>query len=99
MEQYKNSNQTLERIQQMEEYLDQILDVLSSSKQPSWDLKPLSSIIDILMDYYYNGQWLKDYEADERGEIPSNIKRGVLAEDTLYNLFIDIQDLMSENTD
>ena len=94
MIQSEKLNQTIERIQQMEVYLDQISDVLSSSKQPLQDLEPLSAIIHILADYYYNGQWLKDYEKDERGELPSNLKRGVLAEDTLYNLFIDIHELM-----
>ena len=39
-----------------------------------------------LVDYYESGQWLKDYEADERGELPRNLKRGVLSQDGLWNL-------------
>ena len=39
-----------------------------------------------LIDYYESGQWLKDYEADERGELPRNLKRGVLSQDGLWNL-------------
>ena len=39
-----------------------------------------------LRDYYENGQWLLDYEADERGELPANLKRGVLSQDGLWNL-------------
>jgi hypothetical protein len=32
-----------------------------------------------------------DYEADEAGEIPSTVKRGVLSEDGLYNLLEDLR--------
>ena len=39
-----------------------------------------------LRDYYESGQWLLDYEADERGELPGGLKRGVLSQDGLWNL-------------
>ena len=39
-----------------------------------------------LRDYYENGQWLRDYEADERGELPVTLKRGVLSQDGLWDL-------------
>ena len=39
-----------------------------------------------LRGYYENGQWLRDYEADERGELPVNLKRGVLSQDGLWDL-------------
>ncbi|MBQ8355328.1 MAG: DUF4298 domain-containing protein [Oscillospiraceae bacterium] len=39
-----------------------------------------------LREYYENGQWLLDYEADERGELPGGLKRGVLSQDGLWNL-------------
>ena len=39
-----------------------------------------------LIAYYENGQWLRDYESDERGELPSNLKRGVLSQDGLWDL-------------
>ena len=39
-----------------------------------------------LIDYYESGQWLKDYEADERGDLPRDLKRGILSQDTLYDL-------------
>ena len=39
-----------------------------------------------LRDYYENGQWLRDYEADERGELPATLKRGVLSQDGLWDL-------------
>ena len=39
-----------------------------------------------LTAYYESGQWLKDYEADERREHPRNLKRGVLRQDGLWEL-------------
>ena len=39
-----------------------------------------------LLDYYESGQWLKDYEADERGNLPRDLKRGVLSQDGLWEL-------------
>ena len=39
-----------------------------------------------LREYYENGQWLRDYEADERGELPATLKRGVLSQDGIWDL-------------
>ena len=44
----------------------------------------------LLKEYLDSGQWRLDYEADEAGEIPSDLKRGVLSEDGLYNLLTDL---------
>lgn len=38
-----------------------------------------------LEEYYFGGQWLADFEADERGELPPDLPRGVLSEDGVYN--------------
>ena len=43
-----------------------------------------------LRDYYFGGQWLLDYEADERGELPADLTRGVLSQDGLWNLIEDL---------
>ena len=45
----------------------------------------------ILMRYYDGGQWLRDYELDEQGLIPKDLKRGVLSQDGLYNLLCAIK--------
>ena len=42
-----------------------------------------------LRDYYTGGQWLEDYEAEERGELPADLKRGVLSEDGVWNLITE----------
>ena len=48
--------------------------------------KPDADNIAALSAYYTSGEWLEDYEADERGEFPHDLKRGVLSQDGLYNL-------------
>lgn len=40
----------------------------------------------MLDDYYTSGWWLRDYEADEQGLLPDDLKRGVLSQDALYDL-------------
>ena len=46
--------------------------------------------IDRLTEYLETGAWLADYEADESGLVPGDLKRGVLSEDGLYDLLADI---------
>lgn len=43
----------------------------------------------LLDEYYTSGVWREDYEADERGELPLDLKRGVLSQDALYDLLED----------
>lgn len=50
-------------------------------------------IPEALIQYYTGGQWLRDFEADQRGELPPDLKRGVLSEDGLWNLLTNVEDL------
>ena len=63
---------TIERIRRMEALYDMALATGQIPRE--------------LREYYENGQWLRDYEADERGELPATLKRGVLSQDGLWNL-------------
>lgn len=54
-------------------------------------IKKMEHYYDALKEYYESGLWLSDYEADERGELPADLKRGVLSQDGLYNLLNDIE--------
>lgn len=47
--------------------------------------------IAILREYEESGLWLLDYEADERGELPKDLKRGVLSQDALDDLFDSVK--------
>ena len=47
-----------------------------------------------LKKYQKSGRWLKDYEADEQGKLPADLKRGVLSQDGLYDLLQDASDVL-----
>jgi hypothetical protein len=47
-----------------------------------------------LSDYYGSTRWMSDYEADEAGKLPADLKRGVLSEDAVYDLIIENRELI-----
>lgn len=78
----------IERIQNMERCFDEVCAALGKGI----DSKAMREKIRLLMDYMDGGQWLADYASDERGELPADLKRGVLSEDALYNLLTEIEE-------
>ena len=78
---------TILRILRMEKYFDE---VSAAFEKQSTKSKSIQRKIRLLEKYQASGQWLKDYKCDERGELPKNLKRGVLSEDGLYNLLCDL---------
>ncbi len=46
--------------------------------------------LSILLSYYEGPLWLSDYEADERGELPAELKRGILSQDGFYDFLTEI---------
>lgn len=81
----------VERIEQMEEYFDRLLAAVKSNPYSIKTDEKLGKMLGILTEYYENGQWLSDYMHDENGELPAEIKRGVLSEDGVYNLLYEIE--------
>ena len=67
----------LDRIERVEKY-ERLFDEVTAAPDPEK--------IHLLEVYYTSGEWREDYEADERGELPPDLKRGVLAQDALYDL-------------
>lgn len=72
---------TVERIMRMEAHFDALRAALAADQPPDdallhrlWELEA----------YYTGGQWLRDYEADERGDMPQGLRRGVLSQDGVY---------------
>lgn len=62
------------RVRRMEELFDRLREA------------PDPQLQEELLAYYEGGQWLLDYEADQRGELPRDLKRGVLSQDGIWNL-------------
>ena len=79
----------IDRITRMEKYFDTIKNAVrnGSFKNEGEQAEMLYELI----KYYEGGQWLFDYECDEHGELPSDLKRGVLSQDGIYNLLADIE--------
>ena len=44
-----------------------------------------------ILKKYYNKNWLQDYELDEKKLLPKDLKRGVLSQDELYNLLMELK--------
>ena len=80
-------NERLQRIIKMERLFDELLE--DNPKNPGLltASKILQDKIEDLKEYYQSGLWLQDYECDERGELPENLKRGILSQDALYDFF------------
>jgi len=86
-----NFSENIQRIKQMEIYYDTVFNAVHNAPE-MLDDEHISAMLEKLTDYYDNGQWMQDYQADERGEIPKNLKRGVLAQDAIYNLLYDVKE-------
>lgn len=69
----------VKRIQEMETRLNRLKLFLREG------LQSVTEDVRTLDAYLKSPQWLSDYEADERGELPSDLLRGVLSQDELYN--------------
>ena len=80
-------NRALRRIQQMERYYDTLSQAapLALTEEPFVALAAKE-----LGRYCESGQWLTDYQLDEAGLLPPELKRGVLSQDGLYDLLREI---------
>ncbi len=84
----------IERIRKMEQCLDAAEAAIRRLSEALDNYSAARGDLLILADYYDNGLWKEDYEADEAGALPRDLKRGVLAQDTLYDLLAKDRDLL-----
>ena len=80
--------EAIDRIQEMETCFDMLTTAEQVNPKSILDDPGLKSSLQRLLQYYENGQWLHDYELDEKGLLPQDLKRGVLAQDAVYD-FLD----------
>ena len=76
----------IERIAYYEGLMEQIASALDR-------IKPM---VRELEAYYTGEQWKEDFAADEAGQLPRDLKRGVLSEDGVYNLLERVREIMDE---
>ena len=75
-----------DRIKEMELHFDTLQKAANANPAAFPEDVSLEYHLRILMQYYESGQWLHDYELDEKGLLPQTLKRGVLAQDGVYDL-------------
>lgn len=81
---------TAARIRHMEAVFDLLQNVLAQNPFAIRQDAHLQEQLGILVRYYEGGLWLRDYELDEQGLLPEGLKRGILAQDGLYDFFAQI---------
>ena len=81
-------------ISEMEEIFDKVLQTQSAFEKAIEEYRGLQPEIEKLEAYYSSKQWKEDFAADERGEIPVDMKRGVLSEDGIYNMLERNKEIM-----
>ena len=89
MEDPMNQTGAIERIRRMERYFDCVRTAVKGTTGALEDPE-VRKVLDELIRYYENGQWLADYRLDEEGCLPPELKRGVLSEDGVYNLLSEL---------
>lgn len=81
---------TIQRIVAMEAAFDRTALAVQMLEAALDTYETVKVDIDRLTDYLDSGAWREDFEADEAGLVPGDLKRGVLSEDGLYDLLADI---------
>ena len=76
----------IERIQYFESLLDRVGPVLANLEEALDAFDGIQEDVQELAAYYEGESWREDFEADEAGELPLDLKRGVLSEDGIYDV-------------
>ncbi|MCR5182252.1 MAG: type II 3-dehydroquinate dehydratase [Clostridia bacterium] len=73
------------RVKHMEELMDRVAEALEGDRYEDFDYDVKT------LEEYYAKEWRADFELDEAGTFPADMKRGVLSEDGLYDLLEEIK--------
>ncbi|MBQ9630720.1 MAG: DUF4298 domain-containing protein [Treponema sp.] len=85
----------IERIKQMEKILDESNVAVEELSNALKKYEAVQKKYYALSSYYGSVRWIKDYEDDESGKIPKNLKRAVLSEDAVYDLIQNHRSLIT----
>jgi len=88
-----NINNSINRIIKMETIFDEAQEKIKKLEEAIEDFANFQSEIQKLEDYYQSKEWKEDFKLDESGELPKDLKRGVLSEDGIFNLLEKNSDL------
>ena len=83
----------IKRITHMERCFDILEEAMRDHPAALHEDERLKALLLSLTQYYEGGQWLWDYELDEKGLLPQELKRGVMAQDAVYDLLERIKQI------
>ena len=85
----------IERIKWMEQRFNNALAAIKDGATNYQ--KTIKEDIAELSKYYSSELWIIDFAAEEAGNLPPDLKRGVLSEDGIWNLLADYRDIQKKN--
>lgn len=88
-----DNKKQIARIRQMERRLNRATAAVKrlTTALEKWDAAEAD--IQALDEYYGSDLWRQDFADDEAGLLPTDLKRGVLSEDGIWNLLADVREL------
>ena len=90
------------RIRKMEKLLDKVLNAVSKLENcedtvtTAAELNACKQDAAALGKYLSSKSWKTDFELDEKGLLPKDLKRGVLSEDGIYNALSRYEELLDK---
>ena len=93
MEERSPQTEQINRIQQMERCLDRASQAVMRLSAALDEYAEAQDALRQLSDYYGSDLWKHDFASDSAGLLPTDLKRGVLSEDAVWNLLEDVRDL------
>ena len=81
--------ETIERISHFEQLLDTVAPVLKDLETTLDRFDDIQEAVQELSAYYGSESWHADLAEDEAGNLPADLKRGVLSEDGIYDVLSD----------
>lgn len=83
----------IERIKLMELRLDRASSAVMELSAALEKYNEAQDDISQLDAYYTSDEWKQDFAADEAGELPPSLRRGVLSEDAIWNVLSDNREM------
>ena len=93
-EQVISEGDRVARISAMEDAMTKAAVAILGFEQDLDDFEAAQDDIARLAAYYGSAEWFADRDADEAGELPDSLERGVLGEDYPYDLLVSYHDLI-----
>ena len=85
------------RIEHMERQLEVAERAVKRLNEALEEYEAAQEALQELEAYYGSEEWKQDFADDDAGLLPKELKRGVLSEDTIWNLLEEWRELRIEN--